>query len=515
MPTADPISPALATTDRPTAHRLPRRIGGRVALALPLLLTLSACNELARFVAKPEPRPASADQSPDPRKDQPKVAAEPVAEVEPGPIPEPQEKPKPGKLYEWDGQGRKLSRIIINTDEQKARFYVGDEQVGWTTVASGLKSHPTPAGHFEVLEKSANKRSNLYGKVLGKGGRVLSSNAKAGKGQFPSGARFEGASMPYYLRLTYDGVGLHAGPIPHPGRPASHGCIRLPAKLAPVLFEHVGVGTQVSIIGAGPDYGNYAAKQRAYAAEQLAKAQERREIEARARAQVAAASSAPAAAAGPAEPVVAMAEPAARPAAITAAMSEPVAAPRTVEPPRERTPAAAPAPRRTAEAPITRPRPAAPRNRPVPPAPPAVALADGTPDQASTAKAPPPAAVAPIQTPTTAPEAAPTTRVQAQPPAGPAPASPTPTVPPVATPAAPPQASPAAVATAPPPSPAPAPAPAAIPAAAPAPAAPAVTKAPEPAAKAPQVAAEAPAAPAPTPAQEQPAPSIPDKPAGG
>ena len=91
--------------------------------------------------------------------------------------------------------------------------------------------------------------------------------------------------MPYYLRITYDGVGLHAGPIPRPGHPASHGCIRLPAKMAPVLFEHVGVGTKVSIVGNGPDYGNYAQKQRALAAERAAREKERREIEARAQAE--------------------------------------------------------------------------------------------------------------------------------------------------------------------------------------------------------------------------------------
>ena len=503
-PVCRSLVPAPAPTFRLRSRRGPLWIGARVALAMPLLVTLSACDELARFIAKPEPKSATEVQ--------PKVAAKPEApaEVEPGPIPKPQEKPKPGKLYEWGGQDRKLTRIIVNTDEQKARFYVGDEQVGWTTVASGLNSHPTPVGHFEVLEKSVNKRSNLYGKVLGKGGQILSTNAKSGHGQFPSGARFEGASMPYYMRITYDGVGLHAGPIPHPGRPASHGCIRLPAKLAPVLFEHVGVGTQVSIVGVGPDWGNYAAKQRAYAAEQLAKAQERKEVEAR-RAQAIAASGAPAAGtaatATPAEPKIAMAEPAARPAAaITEPAAEPsTAASRTVETLREHAPAAAPAPRRTAAAPVSRPRPGPSRNRPAPARTPsvvpAVAQAEGTPAQASPATAPLPAAT-PGQAPAGAPDAAPTTAatVQALPPASPAPAAPTPAK------AETPQASPAPVAAAAPPSPQAAPAPAPVPTAPPA------AKAPEaPAAKAPQVAAE-PAA-APTPAQ--PAASTTDKPAGG
>ena len=41
--------------------------------------------------------------------------------------------------------------------------------------------------------------------------------------------------MPYMQRLTWDGIALHAGILP--GRPSSHGCIRLPASFAASLFE--------------------------------------------------------------------------------------------------------------------------------------------------------------------------------------------------------------------------------------------------------------------------------------
>jgi hypothetical protein len=128
------------------------------SLAAPLLFGLSACTEVNRFFARPESKPATEAQS------NPQVAEAP------DPIPKPQEKPKPGRLYEWSGEGRKVSRIVVNTDEQKARFYDGDEQIGWTTVASGVNKFPTPTGQFEVMEKVANKRSNLYGKIYGSGG---------------------------------------------------------------------------------------------------------------------------------------------------------------------------------------------------------------------------------------------------------------------------------------------------------------------------------------------------------
>jgi lipoprotein-anchoring transpeptidase ErfK/SrfK len=192
------------------------------------------------------------------------AAAEPQPERkdEPEPIPAPQEKAKPGQLYDWSANGRGVTRIIIDTDEQRARFYSGGEQIGWTTVATGLGSHPTPTGHFEVLEKVQDKRSNLYGRIYNSGGGLVRGNAKAGQDRVPPGGRFVGASMPHFLRLTYDGIGMHAGPIPRPGRPASHGCIRMPARIASALYTEVSVGTPVTIVGNGPDYGNYAAKVR-------------------------------------------------------------------------------------------------------------------------------------------------------------------------------------------------------------------------------------------------------------
>lgn len=163
----------------------------------------------------------------------------------------------PGKLFEWEGDGHKVTRIVIDTNAQTAHFYAGDRRVGWTTIASGLASHPTPRGQFSILEKVRDKRSNLYGKIVGRNGQVIRASAD-GDDPVPRGARFVGASMPNFMRLTYDGIGMHAGPIPKPGQPASHGCIRMPPKMAAAVYEHVSPGTAVTVIGNGPDYGNYA-----------------------------------------------------------------------------------------------------------------------------------------------------------------------------------------------------------------------------------------------------------------
>lgn len=188
---------------------------------------------------------------------------EPVQAEAPKPVlpMEPQEvHPAKGTRWEWKGDKRKITHIWIDVDSQKARFYEGKEQVGWTYVASGVKTHPTPVGHFSVMGKEKTKESNLYGKIYNAEGRVVVSDAKRGRNQVPAGGRFAGAKMPNYLRLTGDGVGLHAGPIPRPGHPASHGCIRLPPPLAERLFAQVPIGTPVTITGSGPDYGDYRAK---------------------------------------------------------------------------------------------------------------------------------------------------------------------------------------------------------------------------------------------------------------
>ncbi len=236
----------------------------KALVACAMLLTLTGCTELARFIGKADPKPEEAVVAEE-------ATAQPVDDRVEGPV----ETPKPSKLYEWNGDGRKVSRIVIDTDKQRASFFVGEDEIGWSTVASGLPKHPTPTGQFAVMEKVENKRSNLYGKVV-KNGKVVRSNAKAGRDPIPSGARFEGAHMPYFMRLTYDGIGLHAGPIPRPGQPASHGCIRLPSTLAPVLFQHVSHGTQVTIVGSGPSYGNYVEKQRIAAERAKREAEQRR-----------------------------------------------------------------------------------------------------------------------------------------------------------------------------------------------------------------------------------------------
>lgn len=154
-----------------------------------------------------------------------------------------------GPLYVWHGSGQPGPvRVTIDLSEQKAYIFRNSENVGWTYVATGRSGFRTPTGTFRIHDKVANKRSNKYGSIVDRNGNVVNGNATAGVSRIPPGGKFVGARMPYWMRLTSYGVGLHAGNIPNPGQPASHGCIRLPYDMAERLFSIAPSGTRVTII---------------------------------------------------------------------------------------------------------------------------------------------------------------------------------------------------------------------------------------------------------------------------
>jgi hypothetical protein len=158
------------------------------------------------------------------------------------------------QMYDWHGDGAKgAASVVIYLDQQKAYFYRGKQEVGWTYVATGKPSHPTPAGSFAVREKNEDKISNLYGVLLDANGDVINSDFNLMKDTLPEGAQFKPARMPYYMRLRDDGVGMHAGKIPRPGSTASHGCIRMPHAMAVKFFSNVEVGTPVTIVEQTPN----------------------------------------------------------------------------------------------------------------------------------------------------------------------------------------------------------------------------------------------------------------------
>jgi len=112
-----------------------------------------------------------------------------------------------------------VNHIVVSLVDQRLYAYNGQQLVAWSNVSSGRPGHETPTGSYTVSEKDVDHHSSLYAN----------------------------ASMPYFMRLTDGGVGLHAGELP--GYPASHGCVRLPLGMARELYQHVESGTSVDIIG--------------------------------------------------------------------------------------------------------------------------------------------------------------------------------------------------------------------------------------------------------------------------
>ena len=136
--------------------------------------------------------------------------------------------------------------VLVSLSKQRAYLYAGNLVAIDTPVSSGKKAGFTPTGSFAIMQKDPNHRSNIYGNFLDSRGRVVRGGVSARIDSAPSGSHFEGAPMFYFMRLTSEGVGMHIGILP--GYPASHGCIRLPAEIAPQIYAHVKVGTPVQVV---------------------------------------------------------------------------------------------------------------------------------------------------------------------------------------------------------------------------------------------------------------------------
>jgi hypothetical protein len=114
------------------------------------------------------------------------------------------------------GHESRAFRITVNLSKQNASLWRNGKIELVTPISSGRRSHPTPRGRYLVTNKYRYWRSTLYP-----------------------------AEMPFFLRLSCGDFGLHMGRVP--GYPASHGCIRVPARSAKKLYASVPIGTLVEI----------------------------------------------------------------------------------------------------------------------------------------------------------------------------------------------------------------------------------------------------------------------------
>jgi hypothetical protein len=107
--------------------------------------------------------------------------------------------------------------IMISIKSQRIAVYSDGVLAAKSAVSTGVPDHPTPTGVFSIIQKNRHHRSNIY----------------------------SGAPMPFMQRITWSGVAMHQGVLP--GRPASHGCIRLTADFAQRMWKRTRLGARVII----------------------------------------------------------------------------------------------------------------------------------------------------------------------------------------------------------------------------------------------------------------------------
>ena len=140
--------------------------------------------------------------------------------------------------------------VYVSLGKQRAYLKVGDEVGIDTPISSGKRAGMTPKGRFVVVQKDPDHKSSLYGAFVDKNDMIVRAGVSAKIDSAPSGTHFKGAPMKWFMRFgealqSQRAEGMHVGILP--GYPASHGCVRLPEKIAPIIYGKVSVGTPVTI----------------------------------------------------------------------------------------------------------------------------------------------------------------------------------------------------------------------------------------------------------------------------
>jgi L,D-transpeptidase catalytic domain len=125
--------------------------------------------------------------------------------------------PRPRDVVVTQRSAEDPLQIVVSIGSQRLFVYDRLGLLESSTISTGVGGYPTPTGVFTVLDKEWQHYSNLYG----------------------------AAPMPFMQRLTMSGVALHSGMVT--GRPASHGCIRLPHAFAVSLYRQTRLGARVVI----------------------------------------------------------------------------------------------------------------------------------------------------------------------------------------------------------------------------------------------------------------------------
>lgn len=120
--------------------------------------------------------------------------------------------------FVWDERAAPTGPLWVRVDlsRQMISVFRNGHEIGTAVVLFGTDAGPTPPGVYPILAKMRDHRSSLYD-----------------------------AEMPFTLRLTGDGIAIHASAVRRGS--ATHGCIGVPAPFARRLFEAARVGDRVVI----------------------------------------------------------------------------------------------------------------------------------------------------------------------------------------------------------------------------------------------------------------------------
>lgn len=122
--------------------------------------------------------------------------------------------------YSWDDRGVPAGPVWLRVDlrSQLISVFRAGHEIGTAVIVYGGDNKQTPSGKLYILGKARHHRSSLYD-----------------------------AQMPYTLRLTDDGVSIHASSVRWGA--ATHGCIGVPPAFAERLFNTAKIGDEVVVVG--------------------------------------------------------------------------------------------------------------------------------------------------------------------------------------------------------------------------------------------------------------------------
>jgi hypothetical protein len=121
--------------------------------------------------------------------------------------------------YVWADEGVPAGElwVRVDIDKQVISVFQGGHEIASAVILFGAEGKPSPIGAFTVLQKAKDYHSRTYD-----------------------------APMPFMLRLTDDGVAIHASSVREGW--ATHGCIGVPMEFARRLFALAKLGDAVEIV---------------------------------------------------------------------------------------------------------------------------------------------------------------------------------------------------------------------------------------------------------------------------